>query len=194
MTKYRDTKHERGFDGALAYDVKDDKILFCAGIWEPVAAPQSSFLSLFTGAWKPQPPLEIVGAMAYFTPYSTAPRISIEDETGSTKLNIAWRLLWRDERYTDRGTPEVETQYGFLEPDKSRPRSSGPPSDDDYVWAESGAAAQLAGRWTIESDTYSVMREKARDYRLFKVGHIAGFSKSHRLSSDRPRAPRFLNT
>lgn len=134
----------------------------CAGIWEPVAAPASSFLSRFTGSWKPRPPLQIVGAMAYFTPYSTAPRISIEDETGSTKLNMAWRLLWRDERYTDGGVPEAETQYRFFEPDGSRPKSSGPPSMDDTVWAESGAAAQLAGKWTIEFDTYSVMREKGQ--------------------------------
>ena len=133
-----------------------------AGIWEPVAAPEQSFGSRLTGAWKPQPPFEIVGAMAYFHPHSRAPRIRIGSEDKCAKLNMAWRLLWRDDRYADGTVPEKEAQYRFLEPERSKPKSSGPPGIENVIWAESGAAAQVAGKWTIESDTYSVTRKKAQ--------------------------------
>lgn len=85
-----------------------------AGIWEPVAAPEQSFWRRLTGAWKPQPPFEMVGAMAYFHPHSKAPRIRIGSEDKCTKLNMAWRLLWRDDRYADGTVPEKEAQYSFF--------------------------------------------------------------------------------
>jgi len=90
----------------------------CSGIWEPIEAPQkkTSLLSLFSEAPKPQPPFAITGAMNYLHGGSKAPQIDTVVNGESITLDTTWRLLWRDDRYTDGSVPEQEQSYRFSEP------------------------------------------------------------------------------
>ncbi|CAN7409827.1 Imm71 family immunity protein [Pseudoduganella sp. LjRoot289] len=124
----------------------------CSGIWEPVDVPKSSFLSLLTGAPKPQPPFKIAGAMNYLHGGSKAPRITVETATDNIDLDTTWRLLWRDDRYNDGTVPEEEAHYHFTKPDLVPPPPPPIWVPEELVWAESGTAAPLAGKWLVASD------------------------------------------
>lgn len=133
-----------------------------AGIWEPVEAPERTFLSRFSSAWKPSAPFKILGAMCYFETHSRAPRLSVDTPDGMKKLDMAWRLLWRDDRYSDGATPEIESTYRFMYPDRSLAKRS-TDGDGDVIWAESGAAAQSDGNWMLEgSPGFGIMRKRGQ--------------------------------
>lgn len=153
--------------------VRVNGYLPCAGIWEPVAAPATRFIDRFTGAWKPAPPFRVVAPMNYFHVGAQAPGITLQGDIDSDhdgdKLHLAWRLLWKEDRYTDGTVPEEEAHYQFLEPERSRPGTSGPAPGDGLVWAWSGAAAPVSGKWLLEAHgTYTEMR---------KQGERMGFSQ-----------------
>lgn len=142
-------------DPAVNRLVRANGFVPCAGIWEPVAAPATTFIDRFTGAWKPAPPYVIVGPMKYFELGAQAPGITLQGDSdsdhGGEKLHLAWRLLWQEDRYTDGTLPEAEAEYQFLEPERSRPKTSGIAPPDGIVWAWSGAAAPASGTWLLES-------------------------------------------
>lgn len=123
-----------------------------SGIWEPVDAPKTSFLSLLTGAPKPQPPFKIVGAMNYLHGGSKAPQITVETATDSFRLDTTWRLLWKDERYSDGTIPEEEAHYRFTRPYLVQPAPQPLTVPEETIWAESGTAAPVTGKWLVESD------------------------------------------
>lgn len=65
--------------------------------------------------------------------------------------------------------PAEEAHYRFLEPQRSRPQTSGPKPGDGVIWAWSGAAAPVGGKWLLEvHGTYAEMR---------KQGQRMGFSQ-----------------
>jgi hypothetical protein len=153
-------------DPAIDILVRAEDVVPYAGIWEPVAAPASSWRDHFTGSWRPHPPFTVVGAMKYFTARSQAPGILLAQDADSNiadvKLDMAWRLLWIEDRYTDGAMPEQEAHYQFLEPEKSRPKSS-PADGTGEVWAWSGAAAPASGRWRNDLDgSYTHVRKKGQ--------------------------------
>lgn len=139
----------------------------CAGIWEPVAAPATRFADRFTGAWKPAPPFKVVGPMKYFDLGAQAPGITLQrngdsDDAGEEQ-HLAWRLLWQEDRYTDGTVPDAEAHYRFLEPERSRPRTSGTAPPDGVIWAWSGAAAPASGTWLLESHgSYRQVRKQGQ--------------------------------
>ena len=152
-------------DPAVNSFVRGDGVVACAGIWEPVAAPASSFIDRLTGAWKPGPPFTVVGAMNYFTANSLAPAIMLQrdGDHASEKLALAWRLLWREDRYADGAVPEQEARYRFLEPERSRPVASCVDPAGGVIWACSGAAAPVSGKWLLESHgTFTQMRKQGQ--------------------------------
>lgn len=146
---------------------RPDRIVPCAGIWEPVAAPASSLIGCFTGAWKPAAPFVVVGPMCYFNNRSFAPAISLERDSDSAhpaeKLHMAWRLLWQEDRYRDGLVTEEEAHYEFIDPRHSHPESSATVGDGGPAWAWSGAAAPVSGRWLLESEgSYTKIRKKGQ--------------------------------
>ncbi|MET0322984.1 MAG: Imm71 family immunity protein [Duganella sp.] len=153
-------------DPAIDILVRAEDFVPYAGIWEPVAAPASSWRDHFTDSWRPRPPFTVVGAMKYFSARSRAPGIMLAQDTDSNnadvKLDMAWRLLWIEDRYTDGTIPEQEAQYQFLEPERSHPKSS-PADGAGEVWAWSGAAAPASGRWRDEADgSYTHLRKQGQ--------------------------------
>ncbi|WP_229211340.1 MULTISPECIES: Imm71 family immunity protein [unclassified Duganella] len=124
----------------------------CSGIWEPVDVPKPSLLSLITRAPKPQPPFKLVGAMNYLHGGSKAPRIMVETASDNIDLDTTWRLLWRDDRYTDGTVPEEEAHYRFNKPDAVLPPAPLIWVPKETIWAESGAVTQVAGKWLVETD------------------------------------------
>ncbi|CAN7410325.1 Imm71 family immunity protein [Pseudoduganella sp. LjRoot289] len=132
--------------------VRTDEYTPCSGIWEPIDVPKPSFLSLLTGAPKPQPPFKIVGAMNYLHGGSKAPRITVETATDSFRLDTTWRLLWQDDRYNDGIIPEEEAHYQFTRPYLVQPAPQPLIVPEETTWAESGTPAPLSGKWLVESD------------------------------------------
>jgi hypothetical protein len=132
--------------------VRTNSITPCTGIWEPVDVPKRPFLSLITGADKPQPPFKIVGAMNYLHGGSRAPRITVETDDDSIDLDTTWRLLWRDDRYKDGTVPPGEAHYRFTKPDKVQPPAPPIWGAEDIVVGESGAAVPVGGKWLPEAD------------------------------------------
>jgi hypothetical protein len=142
-----------------------------SGIWEPIeASPKKpSFLSLFTDAPKPQHPFKIVGAMNYLHGGSKAPQIKVATASDSIKLDTTWRLLWRDDRYSDGAIPAKEAEYRFNEPKKVQAQSPAVNVAEEIVWAESGAAVPIRGTWLVESDmTASVVLDKGEKLPLHR--------------------------
>jgi hypothetical protein len=125
-----------------------------SGIWEPVEAPpkKTSLLSFFSDAPEPQSPFTITGAMNYLHGGSSAPSVSIARDDESTNIDTTWRLLWRDDRYTDGTIPAKEAHYRFNYPVKTQKAGQTFAITEDIVWAESGAAAPVSGTWLVESD------------------------------------------
>ncbi len=99
----------------------------CSGIWEPIEVlhRKVSFMNLFTREATPLPPFKIMGAMNYLHGNSKTPQITVETSTDNIDLDTTWRLLWRDDRYTDGGIPQREANYYFSEPAKSGGAASG---------------------------------------------------------------------
>ena len=160
-------------DPAVDAFVRAGSFVPFAGIWEPVAAPATRFIDRFTGAWRPQRPFKVVAPMKYFDHGAQAHVITLQNNSDSDdkgeKLHLAWRLLWRENRYTDGTIPAEEAHYQFLEPERSRPKTSGAEPGDGVIWAWSGAAAPVSGKWLLESHgTYTEMR---------KQGQRMGFSQ-----------------
>ena len=154
-------------DPALNRLVRANGFVPCAGIWEPVAAPATRFVDRFTGAWKPAPPFRVVGPMKYFDRGAQANGITLQHNSDSDdageKLHLAWRLLWQEDRYADGTVPEEEAHYRFLEPERSRPKTSGIEPPDGVIWAWSGAAAPVSGQWLLESHgSFTQMRKKGQ--------------------------------
>ncbi|MCU6499121.1 immunity 71 family protein [Rugamonas sp. A1-17] len=124
----------------------------CSGIWEPVEVPSAPFLSLFSGAPKPQPPFTVVGAMNYLHGGSKAPKITVETANDNIDLATTWRLLWRDDRYSDGTIPEEEAHYRFKKPDAVLPTPPSISVPNETIWGDSGTAAKATGKWLVESD------------------------------------------
>ena len=126
----------------------------CSGIWEPIEASpkKNSLISLFTSPSTPQPPFKIMGAMNYLHGGSRAPRITVETATDNINLDTTWRLLWRDDRYSDGTIPEKEAHYRFNQPVKAQGHRPAVGLTEEIAWAESGAAVPTAGTWLVESD------------------------------------------
>lgn len=144
-----------------------------SGIWEPVDVPKPSLLSLITRTAKPQPPFKIVGAMNYLHGGSKAPRITVETATDNSDLDTTWRLLWRDDRYTDGTIPEEEAHYRFNKPDAVLPPAPLIWVPKETIWAESGIAAPFAGKWLAETDlSASVMLQKGEKLPLHQGSEV----------------------
>ena len=129
----------------------------CSGIWEPIAGPKKSMISLFTGSPKLQPPFAIAGAMNYLHGGSAAPRVSVETATDNLDLDTTWRLLWRDDRYLDGIIPEIEKRYQFTKPEKITSQSPLVSVEKEMVWATSGATVPIAGKWLVDSEINASM-------------------------------------
>lgn len=99
----------------------------CSGIWEPIEVlhRKASLMNLFSREATPLPPFKIMGAMNYLHGNSKTPQIAVETSTDNIDVDTTWRLLWRDDRYTDGGIPESEAYYRFSEPAKSGDAASG---------------------------------------------------------------------
>lgn len=85
----------------------------CSGIWEPVDVPRPKGLQLFKPL-APRGPFPIIGCMNYLHGGSPAPRAKQETERESLRVDVTWRLLWRDDRYQDGTIPEEENGYQFI--------------------------------------------------------------------------------
>lgn len=125
-----------------------------SGIWEPIEAAQkkTSLLRMFSDAPKPQPPFKTMGAMNYLHGGSRAPRIDVMAAGESMSLDTTWRLLWRDDRYTDGCIPEQEQSYRFMAPSTAPAQTSSVAVARETMWAESGSAVPVGGTWLLESD------------------------------------------
>lgn len=126
----------------------------CSGIWEPIedSTKKNLIVSFFTNPGLPKPPFVMMGAMNYLHAGSKAPRITIETATDNIDLDTTWRLLWRDDRYSDGTIPEKEVHYQFNQPLKTQEQRPSVGLTDEIMWAESGAAVPAAGTWLVESD------------------------------------------
>lgn len=124
-----------------------------SGIWEPIVndAPKRSLLSLLAQTPVPKPPFNILGAMNYLHAGSKAPKIYVDLEDDEVSMNTTWRLLWRDDRYNDGSVPEEEAEYRFEEMREAEKIAHGLTAQA-IIWADSGSAAPIAGRWLMESD------------------------------------------
>ena len=143
--------------------VRTNEYTPASGIWEPIegSPTKPSFLSLFTSAPKPQPPFKIIGAMNYLHGGSKAPQIKVATANDSVKQDATWRLLWRDDRYSDGTVPAKEAPYRFNEPKNVQVQSPAVGVTEEIMWAESGAAVPIRGTWLVESDmTASVILAK----------------------------------
>jgi hypothetical protein len=132
--------------------IRTGEDLPCSGIWEPIDIPKPSMLSLITRSPKPQPPFEIQGCMNYLHGGSNAPKMTIETADDNIDLDTTWRLLWRDDRYSDGTIPEEEADYIFTKPDKVQPPTPAVRVPKETIWAESGTSAPAAGKWLVEAD------------------------------------------
>lgn len=161
-------------DPAVNTFVRANGFVPFAGIWEPVAAPATRFIDRFTGAWRPQAPFKVVAPMKYFDRGAQAHAMTLQDNSDSDdkgeKLHLAWRLLWRENRYTDGTMPAEEAHYRFLEPERSRPTTSGGEPVDGVIWAWSGAAAPASGTWLCDTQgKYREVRKKGQ-----RMGFLLG--------------------
>jgi Immunity protein 71/Immunity protein 72 len=124
----------------------------CSGIWEPVKAdvPKRKLVSLFSKPDMPSGPFEVVGSMNYLHEHSTAPHIG----EGREPIPTTWRLLWKDDRYTDGTIPEEENDYIFNEPRErtSTPTSSSSNTSDTIIFARTGERVIKAGVWAVQED------------------------------------------
>ena len=161
-------------DPAVNTFVRANGFVPFAGIWEPVAAPATRFIDRYTGAWRPQAPFKAVAPMKYFDRGAQAHAITLQDNSDSDdkgeKLHLAWRLLWREDRYADGTVPAEEAHYQFLEPQRSRPKTSGSEPGDGVIWAWSGAAAPASGTWLCDAPGwYTEIRKKGQ-----RMGFLVG--------------------
>jgi len=127
----------------------------CSGIWEPVEAPPlaKSFLSsLFTCPDEPRAPFNIVGTMNYLHGGSKAPKVTVETSDNSEDMDTIWRLLWRDDRYTNKSQPEHEAEYRFNYPKQAAVSPRAISSSEEVIWGESGSVASVSDRWLVKSD------------------------------------------
>ncbi|MDR3163216.1 MAG: immunity 71 family protein [Helicobacteraceae bacterium] len=103
----------------------------CSGIWEPVMGGS-------TKGWlfkKPQGPFTRAGPMNYLHGISLAPTLQQTYRDPRDKkygceyveTKVAWRLIWRDDRYQDGAIPEEEKDYQFMRPM--------PPDEEDFFIA-----------------------------------------------------------
>jgi Immunity protein 71/Immunity protein 72 len=124
----------------------------CSGIWEPVKAdvPKRKLVSLFSKPEMPSGPFEVAGSMNYLHEHSTAPHIG----EGREPIPTTWRLLWKDDRYTDGTIPEEENDYIFNEPRESTstPTSSSSNASDTIIFARTGERVIKAGVWAVQED------------------------------------------
>ncbi|NVM79805.1 hypothetical protein FHW83_005647 [Duganella sp. SG902] len=142
-----------------------------SGIWEPIeAAPKkNSLLRLFSADPKPQPPFKIMGAMNYLHGGSRAPQIKFSVPGESIRSDTTWRLLWRDDRYTDGRIPEQEQSYRFTEPRTELAQNYSIALAKETVWAESGSAVPVGGTWLLESDlTTKIVLQKGERLPLYQ--------------------------
>jgi hypothetical protein len=120
-----------------------------SGIWEPVDAPSRTLMSLFKNPPPPPGPYPIVGTMTYLHGGSHAPAMASYGKIDGEPTT--WRLLWRDDRYTDGTVPEEERQYHFLAP---KPSASEPaadvPAEPSMMVLESGQRTPVSGHWLLQ--------------------------------------------
>ncbi|TWI69236.1 immunity protein 72 of polymorphic toxin system [Pseudoduganella lurida] len=91
----------------------------CSGIWEPVAVPPRKLTLrslLLIAPPPPPPPFCVVGAMHYLHGGLVAPHAPVSTGEEIDCVDVAWRLLWRDERYRDGSVPATESSYRFAFP------------------------------------------------------------------------------
>jgi hypothetical protein len=138
--------------------IKTGSTIPCSGIWEPVEVPPPKGFNLFSSPVKPKGPFAITGCMNYLHGGSPAPQaLQTKIGGGGLKESVIWRLLWKDERYTNGLIPPEEADYVFLMPE--------PPAEADshlerspelrLVYADSGDPAPQGGRWLVEHDIHA---------------------------------------
>ncbi|RZT10023.1 Immunity protein 72 [Duganella sp. CF402] len=135
--------------------VRTNDYVPCSGIWEPVEAPplaKSLLRSLFTRPDEPQAPFNIAGTINYLHGGSKSPQITVETGDDSQDIDTVWRLLWRDERYTNSPVPEYEAGYRFNYPKQAVDSPPAVSSSDEIIWGETGSVAPVSGKWLVESD------------------------------------------
>lgn len=132
--------------------VRTGRTIPCSGIWEPVDAPAPSLLRWVLRSPRPVPPFTPVGTMNYLHGGSAAPRAYVTTASGSRAIAVTWRLLWQDERYQDGTIPEEEAGYRFVHPAPLVPPLPLDPHYEGPIWAASGVAAPVAGRWLLGYD------------------------------------------
>ena len=95
--------------------VQSGDIVPADGIWEPVTVTRGSLLNLIRAA---APGVENAGCFNYLVQGTRAPRMT-RCFTGShgipRDVDVCWRLLWHDERYTDGVIPN-ESEYLLTAP------------------------------------------------------------------------------
>lgn len=90
----------------------------CSGIWEPIMLDQKrSLIGIFSNIAPPAPPFTVMGAMNYLHGGKKTPQITVETATDNLDLDTTWRLIWRDDRYTDGLIPDRESFYRFTQPE-----------------------------------------------------------------------------
>lgn len=91
----------------------------CSGIWEPIkveASARGSGFHIFRSTARPHLPFEIMGTMNYLHGRSRVPAMQVETANDILTIDTTWRLLWRDDRYTDGKIRAEENDYEFIQP------------------------------------------------------------------------------
>ncbi|BEV17366.1 hypothetical protein HBDW_41540 [Herbaspirillum sp. DW155] len=99
--------------------------------------------------------------MNYLHGGSPAPTTSAFIIDDSVDMDTTWRLLWRDDRYTNGSIPEEEKHYRFAQPEAKKSADPIMSVSDEITWTESGTAAPKTGRWLVESDITASIELKA---------------------------------
>lgn len=134
--------------------ISTDEYIPYSGIWEPIRADlkKNFWNGLIRHKGVPKAPFEISGTMNYLHAGSKAPQAPIETPTDFLEIKTTWRLLWKDDRYSDGLVPAEEANYRFRQPDKPIAHDKSPKQMDHIQWADTGAVVPTSGRWLLESD------------------------------------------
>jgi Immunity protein 71/Immunity protein 72 len=121
-----------------------------SGIYEPIKAPPKKGVLSLLEATPPVGPFEILGAMNYLHANSRATHIG----EGREPIPTTWRLIWKDDRYTDGTIPAEESSYVFNEPRKKTTTVNIASASvvEAVIFANTGERAIKAGVWAVQED------------------------------------------
>lgn len=91
----------------------------CSGIWEPIKveiSARGSGFQIFRSTARPPLPFEIMGTMNYLHCRSRVPAMQAQTANDIFTIDTTWRLLWKDDRYTDGKISAEEKFYEFNQP------------------------------------------------------------------------------